>query len=505
MATIELDSNGNLPANTLKQSTNPRGSAPNGNIYFDLTNGEIQLITADELATVDFGGGPVANPLLNSGGAAGGITARALYKFERQERKADEALRKYDYFMKGSFKFAGAYEMVNGRKIVAADVKKLRSSGMVWRAASGAVNRIYFGARSLGSVGATSQPYFQLASGGAPTNLSYQGDVNEMIQVYGTTANGDTGAGNFDSRTYLALSLRTFGKNHDRKLLSDSGISAMDGFSAGFALGESNHLTTGSYTLADVYGGAQIAPWTGMTLEQYGAAQPRSGFVNAGNKNYTYILHNTNSGTLNEVVAYLDAIAQTDNDIDIGAGVINGKRVNTWYSYDAQGRIVTKQGLHIDNLPESDKQRIVQTDDSGVGQTYPFNVEVRVKIGNYPELDANAWFHGYFLDGAGAQDFNTANAVTLRDAGTPTRNSVKGLLSAFNGTTAIKYLTASKEIVFSYPYDSDTDGGLSAGIDKWVVFEVEGNGVATHKKAIFQITRIAVVSATCEPEPETNL
>lgn len=504
MATIDLDSNGALPANTLKQSTNPRGSTPNGNIYFDLSTGEIQIITADELATVDFGGGAVANPLLNSGGAAGGITARALYKFERQERKADEALRKFDPFMKGSYKFAGAYEMAYGRRIYSTDVKKVRSSGMVWRAASGAVNRIYFGARSLGSVGATSQPYYQLTAGGAPTNFSYQGAVNEMVQVYGTTANGDTGAGNFDSRTYLALSLRTFGKNHDRKLLTDSGISAMDGFSAGFALGESNHLTSGGYTLADVYGGAQIAPWTGMTLEQYGTAQSRSGFVD-GSANFSYILHNTNSGTLNEVVAYLDAIAQTDNDIDIGGGIINGKRVSTWYSYDAQGRIVTQQGLHIDNLPESDKQRIVQTDDSGASHTYPFNVEVRIKIGNYPELDANAWFHVYLADGAGAQDFNTANAVTLRDASTPTRNSVKGLLSAFNGTTAIKYLTASKEIVFSYPYDSDTDGGLSAGVDKAIVVEVEGNGTATQKKATGTITRTAVVNISCEPEQETNM
>jgi hypothetical protein len=43
---------------TLKQSTNARGASPDGNVYFDVANNEIQLIGVDELATVDFGGGP---------------------------------------------------------------------------------------------------------------------------------------------------------------------------------------------------------------------------------------------------------------------------------------------------------------------------------------------------------------------------------------------------------------------------------------------------------------
>lgn len=501
MATIDLDAGGNLPANTLKQSSAPRGSSPDGNIYFNVTTGELQIITADELATVDFGGGPVANPLINSGGAGGGITAKALYKFERERRKADENLRKYDYFMVGSYKFAGAYEMASGRVIVTADVKKVRGSGMVWRAANGNINRIYFGVRSLGNVEAGSQAYRQLSAGGAPTNFSYPGPIDEMIQVLGTTANGDAGAGNFDSRTYMAASIRTFGKNFDRKTLVDSGIGIMDGFSAGFAIGESNHLTSGGYTLADVYGGAQVAPWTGMTLEFYGANQNRTGFID-GAANFNYVLHNTGSGTLDEVVAYLDAIAQTDDDVDAGTGTINGKRVSTWYSYDAQGRIVTRQGLHIDGLPESDKQKIVQTDVSGVGHTYPFNVEVRVKVGANAFSDANCWIHAYYKDGATTSDFNTANAVTVNDA---LGNPVKGLISSFSMVTDIKADSTTKEIIFSYAYDSDTQAGLSAGVDKQLVFECEGNGVATQKKAEFTVTRSTTVNASCEPALETNL
>lgn len=492
MATIDLDTAGNLAANKLKESTTPRGSSPNGNIYFDLTTGEIQIITADELATVDFGGGAVPNPLINAGGAGGGITARALYKFERIRRAANETLRKYDKFMVGSYKFAGAYEMANGRKIASADIKKMRGTGMVWRSAAGAVNRIYFGARSLGNVEATSQAYYQLTAGGAPVNFSYPGAVDEMIQVFGSTANGDAGAGNFDSRTYLATSLRTFGKVHDRKVLSDSGITIMDGFSAGFALGESNHLTTGSYTLANVYGGSAIAPFTGLSLEKLASPQTETGF-NEGSGDFTWVLNNTNGATLDQCIAYLDALAATDNDIDTGAGVTNGKRVGTWYSYDAQGRIVTRSGadgngLLIEGLIAADKQRIVQTTDTAAARTYPFFPTVVIDVGDNARADANAWGHVYFKDGPGANDFNTANAVTVQD-----KNSV-----------AVKGLVSGSNVVFEFPFDTDTLGG-PAGTNKTCIVEIEGNGVATAAKTEFTITRTATINVSCQPGLETNL
>jgi len=492
MATIDLDASGNLAANKLKESTTARGSTPNGNVYFDLATGEIQLITADELATVDFGGGAVANPLANLGGAAGGITARALYKFERIRRAANETLRKYDKFLVGSYKFAGAYEMANGRKIASNDVKKLRGTGMVWRSASGAVNRIYFGPRSLGFIEPAGQPFYQLSAGGAPVNFSYPGPIDEMIQVFGTTANGDTGAGNFDSRTYLAVSERTFGKNYDRKTLADSGITIMDGFSSGFALGESNHLTTGSYALADVFGGSAIAPFTGMTLEKLAVAQNETGFTE-GSGAFTWVLNNTGGGSLDQCVAYLDAVAQTDNDIDAGTGTTNGKRVSTWYSYDAQGRIVTRSGadangLFIEGLTGADKQRVVFTTDAAATRTYPFYPLITIDPGTNAKADSAAWYHVYFKDGPGANDFNTANAITVED-----KNSA-----------LVKGSVAGANISFEFAYDSDTVGG-TAGTDKVMVVEVEGNGVATAAKVEFTVTRTQSINVACQPGLETNL
>lgn len=477
----------------LKRSSQGRSGAPNGNIFFDVATGNIQIITREELATVDFGAGPVPNPITN----VLGVTLRALYAFERQERAIDDALQKYEPYFKGTFKFGGAYEIINGRKFAASDRSKVRSSGWIERAVNGQIDRIYFGVRSLNNINVGSQPYYQLSSGGAPVNFSKLGPINEAIQVFGTTANGDAGAGNFDSRTYLAIHVRTFGQTFDKKVLADSGITTMDGYAAGFALGEASHPTSGAYNLADVYGGARIAPFTGLSVEQFGAPQVRGGFINTGsgtNDNFTYILHNTLGASLDQCVAYLDAIAQTDNDVDAGAGTINGKRVDPWYSYDQQGRVVTRVGLHIDNIPESDKQRIVQQSNTSALRSYPFNVEVRVNVGAFAAADPNSWYRAVYKDGSGGSDFNTSGAVTLTDAfGSP----VKGLVSA--------KINLRNEIVFSYAYDSNTEAGLAASVDKDVIFICEGDGIATQKQTEFKITRSTIVSAACEPGSESNI
>jgi hypothetical protein len=464
MATIDLNQDGSIPADTLQQSTQGRSGTPDGNIYFDVATGELQVITVEELAQVNFGAGLVANPISN----ADGITMRALYGFERQERAIDEALRQYDNYFDGSYKFSGAYEMVNGRKLAASDREKIRSSGWIERAINKAIDRIYFGSRSLGNIESASQPYYQLVDAGVPVDFAKAGAVNEAIQVFGVTTNGDAGAGDFDSRAFLAQSLRTFGYNYSRKSLSDSGVVVMDGFSTGFGLGETPHVTSANYTLADVYGGAAISPFTGMSLEKLAAAQVESGF-NEADGSFSWVLHNTANGNLEQCVAYLDALAQTDDDIDSGALTItNGKRVGEWYSYNAESKVVTDSGadalgLFIENLPASNQQSVIFTDDSGSTKTYPFSVEVSISVGDNAKADANAWYQAYYADGAGDLDFNTVGAVTVKDSN---NDDVKGLVGG-------------NDISFGYAYDGNTQAGLPAGVDKQMIVAVEGNGTAT--------------------------
>lgn len=477
----------------LVQSTQGRAGTPDGNIFFDVANGLIELITAEELATVDLGSGAEANPLTN----ALGIKMEALYAFERQERRVDETLRQYDQYFKGTFKYGGAYEMVNGRKFASGDRQKVRGSGWIERAIGGAIGRIYFGVRSLGDIDSGSQPYYHLSANNAPTDFNRQGPIDEAVQVYGDNAVDPTTT-TFNTRTYLSMKVRTFGNTYDEKLLEDSGIVEMDGYAVGFALGESAHPTSGSYDLADVYGGSQIAPWTGMTLEKLATPQVETGF-NESDGSFSWVLNNTAGGTLNQCVAFLDALAQTDDDIDSGfETVTQGQRYSTWYSYNAAGKVVTRSGrgdglgLFIENLPEADRQSIVFTDDSAATKTFPFNVQVDIAVGADAVLDVLAWYHLFFLDGPGANDFNTANALTVEDKDGV---EVKGNVS----TDAV-----GSTVSFSFDYDGDTIGG-TAGTDKDIVIQVEGDGGVTAAKTVFTLTRTATIPVSCIPAVETNV
>lgn len=496
MATAQLIDLSNY-STLLTESTQSRSGTPDGNVFFNTTTGDLELIGRNELAQVDLGSGLEDNPLDNSLG----ITFQAIYAAENLFRRNNETLRQFQRWTKGSFADAGAFELIKSRKIAAVDRPKVRGSGWIERSLDDGVDRIYFGARSLGTgIQASSQPYYQTALGGAPTDFGRTGPVNEAIQVFGSTANSpsDATAGNFDNRSYFAMSIRTFGFNHDRKTLADSGIDASDGFAAGFALDETPHLTTGTYTLADVYGGAQVAPFTGLSLEKLATPQTETGFAQADG-NFTWVLNNTLNASLDECVAFLDALAGTDDDIDSGTETVtNGKRVNTWYYYNSSGQIVFRSGadslgLFVENIPTADAQRCAFTADDASIKTRPFKVQVEIDPGSFAIADVLAFYHVYYSDGAGGLDFGTANAVTVIDDNS---NAVKG-----NVSTDV----VTNKIIFTYDYDGNTDAGLSAGTDKEMVAIVEGDGGATQAQTTFTVTRSAVVPVTCAPGQETNV
>lgn len=488
---------------TLKESTNPRGSSPNGNVYFDWSNNEIQLIGVDELATVDFGGGAVPNPLNNFDG----LTLRALYNFENARRRVNETLRKFKRGIKGSYRFAGAYNFVNGVKLDGTDRAKIRGSGFIEYAATGdgetAIDRVYHGVLSLVDIQNTSVPYYALVTdtleatlqAATWTNFVRQGDINEVVQVMGSTANGDTGAGNFDYRNRnLVVRVRTWGYNPGETTSVASGITEFSGFSGGYGVGETLN-TSNNYTLADVYGGARIAPWTGMSLERLAVPEVGTGF-NESNGNFRWRLNNAAGGTAQECAAFLDAISLQDTDVDTGTGTYNGKKGRLWYTRNAAGKIVTSsiggEGLLIKGLSPAESQNVIQTDDTGAQKTYPFFPTCEITVGDVALADPNAWYRVMYVDGSGSADFDTTGAVTVNDAA---GNAVNGNVQAN---------AVGGKITFAYAYDTNTQAGLSAGVNKQMVVLVEGDGIAAQAITYFTMTRNTVVPVTCAPVVDNN-
>jgi hypothetical protein len=496
-------------ASTLKESTNPAGSSPDGNVYFDTVNNIIQLIGVDELATVP---GIGANPLTDFDG----ITMRALYNFENSRRRVNETLRKYKRGVKGSYRFAGAFNFVNGVKLRTTgknDRAKVRGSGWIEYAASGDgetnVDRIYHGVLSLVDIQATTVPYYSLVTATDETTLQAAtwtnfirvGDINEAVQVYGSTANGDTGAGSFDYKTRtLVVRVRSWQYNPGETTSVATGIGEFSGFSAGYGVGESLNPSN-TYTKADVIGGyagqagSRIAPWTGMSLEKYAAPQTVTGF-NEGDGTVQWILHNTEGGTAQQCAAFLDALSLCDSDIDVGSGTYNGKKGRVWYSRNASGKIVTSaiggEGLAIEGLSAAEKQNVILTMNNASTRTYPYFPSVEINVGALAVSDTNAWYRVMYVDGSGVQDFDTAGAVTVKDSG---NTDVNGNVSANQ---------AGNKISFAYSYDTNTQAGLSAGVNKSCVVIVEGDGLAGQAITYFTITRDPVIAVTCAPPRDNN-
>lgn len=487
----------------LVQSSQGRAGTPDGNIFFDVANNRIELITKQELAQVDLGSGLEDNPLDDDFG----ITFRALYNFENQERRVDEVLRKYLRGTKGTFRFGGAFSFINGVKLASTDRFKMRSSGWIEYAASGdgqtTIDRIYHGVVSLVDIQATSVPYYALVTNTTEstlqaatwTNFDRLGDINEAVQVFGTTANGDTGAGNFDYTTRtLVVRVRSWGYNPGETTSVATGITEFSGFSAGYGVGESINPSN-TYDLVDVFGGSAIAPFTGMSLEKYAVAQTETGF-NEADGNFTWVLTNGSGGTVQECAAYLDALSLQDSDIDAGTGSYNGKKGRVWYTRNAAGKVVTSsvggEGLFIEGLSTAEQQNIIFTDDAGATKTYPFFPEVQITVGANAVADSQAFYHVFYVDGAAGADFDTSSAVVVRNKdGDPVKGNVN--------SDAV-----SNKIVFAYAYDTDTDAGLTAGTDKNVVVLVEGDGGVAQAITYFTITRDTIVPASCIPPVENN-
>ena len=474
----------------LVQSTQSRAGTPTGNVFFD-TTGKIEFIRNDELATIDLtskgGGATDENQLYIDTG----IKFEAIYAFENQERRIDETLRKYNRWSSGTFKFGGAYNFVNARTpSTIADASIIRGSGWNEIDASGVVQKIYFGNKGLSNIEGASQPYYMIDSNALPTlnaivpvNFAKVGQIDEAVLVY---ENGIS-----DKRSYEGVSVRTFGYNFDRKeTTTDLGIAELGGYSTGFALNESGHLTTGDYTLDNVYT-SPIAPWDGMTLEKLAAPTTKDEFAEAAG-DFTWVLNNTGSGGVYQMVAFLDALAQTDDDIDSGAETeTHGKRVGTWYYYNAAGKVVTASGadalgLYLYNVPTSDQQLVVMTDDAGNIKSYSFSVSVEANVGATAKADSQAWYHSYF-----AAAYDTSGAITVLDK---TAVPVKGNASTADG---------DNKIIFAFDYTGDTVGG-GANSDKNCVFLCEGDGGATQAKTLYTITEITTVSFSCNPPIENN-
>ena len=472
--------------NLLKVSTQPRSGSPDGNIHFNTTTGELEIIIRSELAQVDLGSGLVDNPLTEDDKP----TLRAIYEIHQTERRNNETFRQFRPFLKGRFKLAGSYDFVFGRT---AGANRTRIAASGWREFGGNVgqqlNRIYYNTFSLPDVLDSSQLKYQLTNEGQIQDFSRPGAHNEAVQVFGTTANGDAGAGDFDSRTFFAVTLRTYGQRHDRVRVSEAGVSELEGYGSQVAIDESPHPTTGNFDIADVYGGSQIAPWDGLDFDVLSSPETKSGF-NETDGDFSLVIRNTNGATLDQIIAWIDAIALQDANVSNTANAWNGLRKDQLYEFDANGVPTFVNGVFIESLPASDRQRLNIFDDSGDAKTFPFVPEVRVPIPVEAQGSSTGWYHAHIFDGDSKQDYNTDNTVTMVDSnGDPVRGNIGALT----------------QISFGVNYDTFNLAGLTPGNDFDIILTIGSDGEFEESSVLITITRDTLIQASLSTQLENNI
>ena len=124
-----------------------------------------------------------------------GVTGQALYSFLKEEWKTDATLIPYPFPMVSIT--PEQFEFVEGWKPANDTTRNLmRSCG--WREinASDVVNREYMGIISLGNIDSSDTAYYAFSSDTAKTDFDFTGTVNQGIQTFGDSSNG-----NFDKRS----------------------------------------------------------------------------------------------------------------------------------------------------------------------------------------------------------------------------------------------------------------------------------------------------------------
>ena len=499
----------------LQRSTNARGSSPDGNVYFDTANDKIQLITAAEMANIDFGSGAEANPFTHTDK----LQPLALYFFILQEVEADPTLQQFRFAMDavGSRmgKLVGATAFLNSITLDTNtsttnndDRDKLCDGGFGEYNVAGTLQKIHHGVKSLVDINDTSQPFYQIVpmAGSVPTeaermavapvDFANPGDINEAILTYDVA--GD------DNRTAaLILGVRDYGYTVGEATSYGTGVAELGAYSQGYGIGNSFVSDVDAITEADVWGGAQTTPYSNLSFYRHATAQTRTGFASSGagaSGDFTDEIQ-LSSGTVSitQLRAWLDKFMQSDADENantVSTGAFRPKRVAPMYTIDsATAKLVTRAGVYIDpaKLTAEAQQQIVMTNDAGGQHTIPFNAGIQITVSDAWLADTNPWFRLLYLDGAAGADFDTTSAVTVQDAS-----------SADIAGDDTDVRITSNTLSLSYAYDTNTQAGLSAGADKDVVLQIGGTDNSKSRTVSFTITRSTAIAIDASTEAETN-
>jgi hypothetical protein len=412
--------------------------------------------------------------------AKDGVTMQTLYS-KLVELWTTATYNKYPFPMytidarSGQFILGTDGSTYNGWKFNSDTSRQMvRDAGWSEYSNAGVLNRLYCGIVALASgFPSGAQFYYQRVSAGSAINFTFTDAPNEGIQVFGDASNG-----NFDTRTYFRVFCREQSYTYDQAILSDVGETATGPYkiSLPVSVGDDLKISANDATVSS------NTPYTGITITYYGTDQSKS----IGGSSYPFRkIIAGNGATLEQIYTKLQYLLRQNSDIDSGAGSVIGKTEDQ-LAYFVGDTLYTTQGVFIENMDANDLNRVVFTDQNNVERTYPY-VAAGTLTFNSPLVGADSYYRMYFtaLPSAG-DDYGESGAVTVDDADSI---DIAGTIS-------------TSSVSFTFAYDSNTQGGRTAGTNAAVTVVAGRKGSAKPVVATGTLSRTTGITIALVAEQD---
>lgn len=409
-------------------------------------------------------------------GATGGVTGQALYSWLKEEWKSNTTYIRFPFPMEAIT--PEQFEFINGWKPFDDATRKLiRTAGWAERSAAGLVERQYAGVVSLGSLGPTDQPYYRFGVGAA-TNFAYPGAVNEAVQIFGDTTNGNF---NYTDGDNFELFCREQGKTYAASNNTAIGAPTLTYITYRFPLSNGTDL---KITASDA-NIATLAPWTNITVAYFGTDQLFDIDGDTTTEPYRIIIDSDANATTQQIYEKVQYLLRQDSDIDSGAGTVNGKTAAGLLSFVGD-TLVGSNGVYIADLNANFLNAVDFYDFNGVVRRYPFVSAGTIAFG--ANAGSGDFIYRAFFKNNPAGDYGSATAVIVNDKdGVPIAGTYSGA-----------------PIPFSFAYDANAQGGRTPGAPAEVVLVGIGLSGGQFANVEFTINRAQGINVLLAPAQERN-
>jgi hypothetical protein len=409
-------------------------------------------------------------------GATGGVTGQALYSWLKEEWKSNADYIKFPFPMEAitpeQFEFINDWVPFDD-----ATRKLIRTAGWTERTAAGAVERRYMGVVSLGSLGVTDQPYYRFGTATA-TNFTYQGPVNEAVQIFGDASNGNfdfTDGDNFD------LYCREQGKTYAYSNNTQIGAPTLTYIVYRFPLSNGTDLKI----VANDTTISTTAPYTSIDIEYFTTDQLFDVNGDTIGEPYRIIIDGAITATTQQIYEKVQYLLRQDADIDVGLGVVNGKVATGLLSFVGD-TLVGANGVYISQLNDNFLNSVDFYDFNGVLRRYPFVSAGTITFG--ANAGSGDFIYRLFFTTNPAGNYGTATAVLVNDKdGVPISGTYSG-----------------SPVNFSFAYDSNVQGGRTAETNAAVTLVGLGLSGGQFASVDFTITRSQGIAVLLAPAVERN-